>query len=250
MDQRDVVPSGVGGRVTPRHGAPKDSYRAARGVATIAIAFLTVHIVFDVVAAVVDVQMLGLLDRIQDGGPVSFEEAQAHDDRMRWSGILQDGAAVLVLVPFIVWLRRLYRNLGPLGTRSLRFKPGWAVGGWFVPFLNLARPKSIVNDVWRASDPELPPEMIEPPEGARVPSFVNWWWGTLLASRAIYPNPNQVPEVAPTIGEMVVDVQRVLVGDVLLVVAGVLAIVTVQRTTQRQEQRRARLAQDTGAPLV
>lgn len=250
MDQGDVITSGAGGRVAPRHGAPADSYRPARRVATVAIAFLTVHIVFDIAAAVVDVQMLGLLNRIQDGALVTFEEAQAHDDRMSWAGILQDGAAVLVLVPFIVWLRRLYRNLGPLGTRTLRFKPGWAVGGWFVPFLNLARPKSIVNDVWRASDPELPPEMIEPPEGARVPSFVNWWWGTLLASRAIYPNPNAVPDVTPTVGDMIVDVQRVLAGDVLLVVAGILAIVTVSKTTQRQEQRRARLAHDTGAPLV
>lgn len=248
MDQSDVLTSGVGGRVARKHGAAADPYRSARKVATVAIAFLTVHIVFDVVASVVDVQMLGLLNRIRDGAAVTFEEAQAHDDRMYWSGILQDGAALLVLVPFIVWLRRVYRNLGPLGTRSLRFKPGWAVGGWFVPFLNLARPKSIVNDVWRASDPQLPPEMIEPPEGARVPSFVNWWWGTLLASRAIYPTP--VPRRIPTVDEMVVDVQRVLVGDVLLVVAGILAIVTVQKTTQRQEQRRARLAQETGAALV
>ncbi|MDQ4124918.1 MAG: DUF4328 domain-containing protein [Actinomycetota bacterium] len=248
MDQGDAAPSRVGAPVTSLHAAPAEPYRSARRVATVVIAFLTVHIVFDIVAAAVDVQMLGLLTRIRDGAAVTFEEAQAHDDRMYWSGILQDGAALLVLVPFVVWLRRVYRNLGPLGTRSLRFKPGWAVGGWFVPFLNLARPKSIVNDVWRGSDPELPREMIEPPEGARVPAYVNWWWGTLLASRAIYPTP--VPRRVPTVEEMVVDVQRVLVGDVLLVVAGILAIVTVHKTTQRQEQRRARLAQDTGAAVV
>lgn len=248
MERGDVVSGGVGKAAASRHGATGDPYRSARRLATVVVAFLTVHVVFDLVASVVDVQMLGLLNRIRDGAAVTFEEATAHDDRMFWAGILQDGAALAVLVPFIMWLRRTYRNLGPLGTRSLRFKPGWAVGGWFVPFLNLARPKSILNDVWRASDPELPPEMIEPPEGARVPSFVNWWWGTLIASRLVYPSP--VLDEVPTVGEMVVDVQRVLVGDVLLVVAGILAVVTVHRTTQRQEQRKARLAQETGAALV
>ena len=237
-----------GGGSRPDTGAPAEPYRPARRVATIAIAFLTVHIVFDLAAAVVDVQMLGLLDRIRDGAAVTFEEAQAHDDRMFWAGMLQAGASLVVLIPVIVWLRRSYRNLGSLGVRTLRFKPGWAVGGWFVPFLNLARPKSILNDVWRASDPDLPREVPEPPEGARVPQFVNWWWATWIASWVVYPNA--VPQGDPSVDEMVVDVQRVLAGDLLVVIAGVLAILTLHRTTQRQEQRHARLAQDTGAPLV
>ena len=57
----------------------------------------------------------------------------------------------------IAWTHRLYRNLEPLGFRELRFGSGWAVGGWFVPFLNLVRPKQIVNDIWRAGDPALGP---------------------------------------------------------------------------------------------
>lgn len=236
--ERDVASDVLGERVEPERSAPAGPYKPARRVATVAIAFLTVNVVFDVMAAIVDVQMLGLLDRFRDGAVITFEEARAHDDRMFWSAILQGAAALAAAVPFIVWLRRVYRNLGPLGTRTLRFKPGWAVGGWFVPFLNLARPKSIVNDIWRASDPELPPEMVEPPKGARVPRFVNWWWGTLIASYAIYPNA--VPQRNPSVEDLVVDVQRILVGDLLVIVAGILAIVTVHLTTQRQEQRHAR----------
>lgn len=236
------------GKVSRRHPASGDPYKSARRVATVAIAFLTVHIVFDLAASVVDVQMLSLLDRVRAGALVTFEEAQAHDDRMFWAGVLQAIAALAVAVPFIVWTRRVYRNLGPLGTRTLRFKPGWAVGGWFVPFLNFARPKSIVNDVWRASDPELPPHMTEPPEGARVPRFLNWWWGTLVASYMAYPDA--IPRANPSLEELVTEVQRYLAGDVLTIVAGVLAIVTVHRTTQRQEQRHARVSQATGAGLV
>jgi hypothetical protein len=52
--------------------------------------------------------------------------------------------------------RRAYRNLPALGAESPRFSSGWAVGAWFVPFLNLVRPKQIMDDIWRASDPALP----------------------------------------------------------------------------------------------
>lgn len=245
--ERDVVSGEAETRTTPERRASEGPYRSARRIASATIAFLTVHAVFDLAAVVVDVQMLGLLGRVRDGAGVTLEEVTTHVDRMYWSWILQLVAAFAVLVPFVLWLRRVYRNLGPLGIRSLRFKPGWAVGGWFVPFLNLARPKSIVNDVWRASDPELPPEVARPPEGAPVPAAVNGWWAALIAGRLVYPGP--VDDVRPTLDAMVLDVQRIIVGDALLVVAAILGIVTVRRITLRQEQRRARLAQKEGVPV-
>lgn len=247
MDQV-APPSGTTERVTPLVPAPTDPYKSARRLATIVAASLTIHIVFDIAAAAVDVQMLGLLDRAREGAVVTFEEAQAHDDRMFWAGVLQGIAALAVMIPFIVWLRRVYRNLGPLGTRRLRYKPGWAVGGWFVPFLNLARPKAIVNDVWRASDPELPPEIEGPPGGARVPGVVNWWWAAFIAGWIVYPSPSL--QDRPSLDELTTDVQRILAGDLLEVVAGILAIVMVLKLTQRQEQRHAVLAQQTGSPLL
>ena len=64
---------------------------------------------------------------------------------------------LLVAVLFLAWFRRVYRNLEALGARGLRFKTGWAFWGWFVPLLGLLRPKQLLDDVWRASDPDLPP---------------------------------------------------------------------------------------------
>ena len=64
---------------------------------------------------------------------------------------------VLIYLPtgimFIIWFRRAYQNLVAWGTEGLRFGAGWTVGGWLVPFLNLVRPKQIMNDLWRATDP-------------------------------------------------------------------------------------------------
>ncbi|QYO65100.1 DUF4328 domain-containing protein [Leptolyngbya sp. 7M] len=48
------------------------------------------------------------------------------------------GIATIVL--FLVWLYRAHKNLFSLKPTHLDFSPGWAVGWWFIPFLNLVRP--------------------------------------------------------------------------------------------------------------
>ena len=73
-----------------------------------------------------------------------------------------------------LWTRRLYGNLRPLGTKDLRFDEGWALRGWFVPFLNLVRPKQIVDDIWRASDPMRRPT--EAWDERPLSNLLHWWW--------------------------------------------------------------------------
>ena len=67
-------------------------------------------------------------------------------------------ATVVTIVLFIRWFRRAYRNLPALGAEPLRFKSWWTIGGWFIPIANLFRPKEMANDIWRASDPDAPPD--------------------------------------------------------------------------------------------
>lgn len=245
--ERETSTGGVIEPLVSEKPAPAVPYRSPARLATVVIALLTVHVVFDAAAAVVDWQMLDLLQRVRDGAIVTFEEAAAHDERMFWAGVLQAAGLLLAGIPFLIWFRRVYRNLGPLGSRTLRFKAGWAVGGWFVPFLGLARPKSIANDVWRASNPELPRSFVEPPEGAPVPALMNWWWATFLVGWWVYPVDNG-GELDPSLDELTFQVQRALVADTVLVVSGILAILVVRRITLRQEQRQATLTAQ-GPPL-
>ena len=78
-------------------------------------------------------------------------------------------------VVFITWTRRLYRNVAPLGGET-RFKPGWAVGGWFVPLLNLVRPKQVLDDAWREG-------MVDSRDLDQVdkpPPFMEFWWALFV----------------------------------------------------------------------
>ncbi|HEX2296572.1 MAG TPA: DUF4328 domain-containing protein [Actinomycetota bacterium] len=229
------------------HRAPGGPYRSLARLSKVVTTLLAVNIAFDFVSVILDVQGVQLVERIRAGETVPFQEGQAHDDRMRIAGILQVAGLVAAGIPFLMWMRRAYRNLGPLGTKWLRFKPGWAVGGWFVPFLWWARPKSILNDVWRASNPELPRDLLRPPAGAYVPAVMNWWWGFYVAASLVYPTA-ALEERQPSLEEIEGTFQQYAAGDAMFVVAGFLAIQTVLRVTRRQEQRHAMLLDSAPKP--
>jgi hypothetical protein len=53
---------------------------------------------------------------------------------------------------------------------ALKWAPGWAVGGWFVPVAGLVIPYLVVRDVRQASAPAAQP----------VP--VGWWWTSVLVT--------------------------------------------------------------------
>jgi hypothetical protein len=54
---------------------------------------------------------------------------------------------VLGIVYFLRWFRRAYANLERVG-ENIAYSEGWAVGAWFVPFLNLWRPYQIMKEIW------------------------------------------------------------------------------------------------------
>ena len=68
-------------------------------------------------------------------------------------GFVQSVVWVLVIVYWMMWVHRTYRNLGPLRAEGLSTTPGWAVGYNFIPVVNLYKPFLVMLETWRASDP-------------------------------------------------------------------------------------------------
>src|SRR5262249_5348965 len=51
---------------------------------------------------------------------------------------------------------RVYSNLYLFRVSGLTYSPGWAVGYFFIPIISLFRPYQALQEVWRASDPDVP----------------------------------------------------------------------------------------------
>jgi serine/threonine protein kinase len=153
---------------------------------------------------------------------------------------------------FLAWFRRAYTNLASLGARRPRYGRGWTIGAWVLPVFSLFRPKQLLNDIWRASDPDLPPDMGDRWRHRPVSPLLAWWWLTFLASilvRSITTEAVHVVASVMTLGLLPSQLDRFqasadvqVLADLLTVLAGLLALGVVRRTTTRQEQRAARLA--------
>jgi hypothetical protein len=55
-----------------------------------------------------------------------------------------------MFVLFLRWMYLAMSNVHALGAREVE-SPGWSVGSFFVPFVNLVMPYTAMSQIWRAS---------------------------------------------------------------------------------------------------
>lgn len=207
---------------------------AARWVAIL----LVLIVVLDAVAALSDLAEIRLLDRIIAGELVSEDEADASDTRQAAIGLVQFVAYVVTAIVFIRWFRRAYRNLAPLGAERPRYASWWTIGGWFIPIWSAFRPKQVLNDIWRGSDPKLAPRN-DAWQGGDVPALFLFWWVLFVVSTTADQVAFRLAFAGDSPEELRNGSVAYLVTDATDAVLAALAIVVVWMTTRRQEERAA-----------
>ena len=95
--------------------------------------------------------------------------------------LLAVAVRLCAMIAFMMWLYRVTKNLPALGVRDPGVTPGWAIGCWFVPFVNIIAPCIVVLRVWRASDPK---PAAGPSGGAQGWPLLYAWWGAFLVLSA------------------------------------------------------------------
>jgi len=225
----------AGHRVVDAADQPKDLTGLAWCV-YVSLGLLAILCVFRIVAAS---ELHGV---VTGGGDV----VGSYDDYSRWSGFY--GLLVLLSAAlFIAWFFQAYKNLRRLGVASMRWGNGWAIGSWFVPILNMWRPKQIANDIWRGSEPGA-----EVNAGWRqipVPSLLHWWWALFLIQGTLLYIGQQATDDGydklRTFGGLTDGFDQIKTGTTLDMIGGVVALVTVvlairvvAQITEREEQIR------------
>lgn len=126
--------------------------------------------------------------------------------------------SIVGLILFLSWFYRKYKNLYVFDKSQMRCTPGWAVGYWFVPILNLMRPIQCVYDIWRGGALDG-----EPPKGNPLFGF---WWATWLTSGVMGQIATAMPESSIYIASNLL--------DLLLVV---LTIAVIRALAARQDRK-------------
>ena len=203
-----------------------DEFKPLRIRALLASRWLSFNVMVLLVSLAFAVWHLTLL---RDDGS-NFTAVTASSDRIALAALIDVIVYLIGAVIFLFWFRRAYANLDIL-RGGKRHGTGWAVGSWFVPILNLFRPKQITNEIWRGSSA---------PENARIPLFVHFWWAFWLLST--FGENAYGRTTAESVEEERLLTVVLVVTEVAEILAGVLAILLVRRVTRRQEERAAQIA--------
>ena len=159
------------------------------------------------------------------------------------TGILVFIIYLATVVFYCMWLYRAHNNLRAFDpwcrTNS---SAGWAVGSFFVPFVNLVVPYRSVKEVWQKSGPPNP--LAEPGPPA---SFPLWWTFWLLASFAgrismrLSFNDNVDLSTATKVS---------MLASALSIIAAIFAYLVVDAIDKKQEEasRKMSLAGFAGPP--
>jgi hypothetical protein len=146
------APSGYQpGWTTP--AASAQPHKSLKGIATA----LTVALLLAALASIVaGIAFLNRASFVDDVNRLNLSDAEAKDDAVR-SGI---GFFFLMFVIVgVLWLIGQFRHAKNAERLrgSLGLGPGWAIGGWFIPFGNFVLPGMQLHQAAKASDPDLPP---------------------------------------------------------------------------------------------
>ena len=221
-------------------------FRSARARTALVTLLLVANVVLSLIAVASDYLAIQLFSDIMTGQRVTAGAVVAIDTQQRTIAMAQLVVLPVTALFFFVWIHRAHKNLKALGAHGLKYSPGWAVGGFFTPILNLVRPYQVAKEIWKASDPNIDDDYDISWQYARSSSAIGWWWTMSLllllagiAGRAAnqYFASSETPEAA-LIGPAVI-----LVSDALTALAALLAIRVVTGIGVRQRQRHRRLSE-------
>lgn len=145
-------------------------------------------------------------------------------------------AFVVVAALFLRWQATALRNLAALGDSS-----SWGaeegLAAWFLPGLNLVRPRAVMAALWRAGEPNRPLPLV----------LTAWWVAWLVALLAMILAWVLFGQAADVAARERTDALRAGASALAAVAAG-LAIAVVTRTTARQDERAHAVGAPRGVP--
>ncbi|HET6806975.1 MAG TPA: DUF4328 domain-containing protein [Frateuria sp.] len=162
-------------------------------------------------------------------------ELQNQLDRAGWLQLnLFRLQLVLMLACYIwagCWIHRVACNVRALGARGLDDPPGWAVGWYAVPVMNLVRPLRAMTQIWLASQSPARWQKLG------TPSLLRAWWVFWIAGNLSYWFVTQYLRPEHTFEGLHTQQLLLLCGQGLNLAAAALFLLVVTGLTRMQVEQ-------------
>lgn len=114
------------------------------------------------------------------------EQAKANDAREAMLGYVHLAVFLVTAVVFGRWIVRSHKFVRSRGAHGLSMTPGWAVGYFFIPFINLVKPYVGMKELWQASqDPRS--HFVQ-----EVPVLLPTWWTLWIVNYVVSPIASRI----------------------------------------------------------
>ncbi len=241
-------------RLLEDRSLPVTNYRSSRAWGWLIGSLFTGYAVVGALLLAARIVEYRLVSRaITDPSTVSIGQILSNDDRLGALLTIANVAYFVIAAALIAFTYRVYANARALGAQNLPYSPGWAIGAWFVPIVNLYRPIRVLQAVWRSSDPALPPGAGNQWQSRTRSVLLAMWWAAFLVGVCLRVILNAAVENASDEGTLAAARPASAWGianDSVWVVAAVLGLAAINGVWHRQEARAAALQRGTPAPVL
>jgi Domain of unknown function (DUF4328) len=218
-----------------------DPFQSGRTRAMVLVALVGIGMVLDVAGVATQLSQASLLSGLSAGRAVLPGEAQANDARVQLVALLTLLVFVVTVVAFLIWFHRAHKNPSSFGAPGLEYSPGWAVGGFFVPFLNLIRPFQVMREIWKASDPEADPQIAHSWQYSSTSPLIAAWWGTWILSGVLGRLLFSFSKGASDVDSLLSLTYLSITSFAINLVPAALLILLIRAIDRRQQEKHERL---------
>lgn len=200
---------------------------------------LVVYFTISFISLVSDIMQLDLLNSLS----ISQAQADENDTRQRVIGISYIAVSVITGIIFLKWIYRanvncrgFIHNLSPDETGLFRkripeFTPGWSIGYYFIPFLNLYKPYKAMREIFAISENPKDWYNIKLTDKTLI-----YWWALWLISNSLSQLSFRLSLKADTIESLQNSTTISIISETLDLILSVVCINLVSKIFSKQER--------------
>ena len=162
-----------------------------------------------------------------DPASVTIAAANDSDEQVGIAGFAYLPILLATSIVFIIWFYRARKNVDTYGPSRQRRSPGWAIGGWFCPVVNLWFPYQIAADVLAASHAPA----------VRGRGTLRAWWTLWLIANFLAVSAAGTGNGARSVRELITAADTAVLAVAVNIAAAILAVIVVGQITAAQRNR-------------
>lgn len=101
---------------------------------------------------------------------------EVHDNRQGLINFLYSFVLMGTGLTFALWIYQANKNCRALGAKSMQFTPGWCIGWFLIPVLQMWMPYKAIKEIWKSSSDANHWAMVDSSAVMKL-----WWFCYLLS---------------------------------------------------------------------